>query len=105
MLEINVVITEDTAVLSLDGRLDSNTSPKLESELVKVLEGNTDVVLDIAQVPYVSSAGLRVFLMGYKRTTANGREFRIANPTPEVFEVMELVGFSQILNINYMSVL
>ncbi|MCL2821389.1 MAG: STAS domain-containing protein [Oscillospiraceae bacterium] len=88
----------DTA-LSLKGRLDTVTSPKLQDALTEVLSGSGDVELDFAGIDYVSSAGLRVLLFGQKKSQSSGKSMKLKNVSPEVMEVFEITGFSGMLTI------
>ena len=56
------------AQITLDGTLDTDTAPKLEKELVAVFEGPTQLlILDLAQLSFLSSGGVRVILAARKR--------------------------------------
>ena len=59
-MNININKNEDKLIISLEGRLDTTTSPNLESEYKKLDEKN--IVLDLKDLNYISSAGLRVLL-------------------------------------------
>jgi anti-anti-sigma factor len=89
-----------TLVVQPSGRLDSNTSPAFEKHLVGHLDqGAMAVVIDFAQLEYISSAGLRVLLMGAKRAKqANGR-IALCNLSDSIREVLEISGFLSILNV------
>jgi len=97
--EATKTIENGTATFVLKGRLDSNTSSGFEKELQGVFDEKLDLVLDCGGLDYISSAGLRVFLMAYKKTHASGNGFHISNLQPQVREVMDMVGFSDILDI------
>ena len=56
-------------------------------------------MLDLADVPYMSSAGLRLLLTAHKAMMAKGGELKITNIQPTVKEVLDITGFSDILNI------
>ena len=90
----------DSVALSLKGRLDTVTSPKLQEILAEVLAQSDDVELDFAEVDYVSSAGLRVLLFGQKKSQASGKAMKLINVSPEVMEVFEITGFSGMLTID-----
>ncbi|ODT89379.1 STAS domain-containing protein [Phenylobacterium sp. SCN 70-31] len=96
-------ITEQTRdgvlVVALDGRLDSNTSGALEAVLPARIQAHERVVLDLAQVPYVSSAGLRVLLIGAKAARAGGRKFALSGLTESVREVFDISGFTSIFTL------
>ena len=85
--------------VALDGRVDTLTAPQLETELTPLLDGVAALVLDLAQVAYISSAGLRVLLSTHKRMLAAGGTLTIANAVPAVREVFDITGFSDILTL------
>ena len=74
------------------GRVDTITSPELEAAVV--LDGVEELVFDLAQVDYISSAGLRVLLSSQKKMA--GKSMKIINAKPAVKEVFDITGFSDI---------
>ena len=74
------------------GRIDTITSPELEAAVV--LDGVDELVFDLAQVDYISSAGLRVLLSAQKKMA--GKSMKIVNSKPAVKEVFDITGFSDI---------
>ena len=74
------------------GRVDTITSPELEAAVV--LDGIDELVFDLAQVDYISSAGLRVLLSSQKKMA--GKSMKIVNAKPAVKEVFDITGFSDI---------
>ncbi len=97
---MNTQMTLDgtTLTVALEGRLDTTTAPKLEQELRGSIEGLTGLVLDLAKLDYISSAGLRVLLAMQKIMNRQG-EMKIKNVNETVMEVFEVTGFSDILTI------
>lgn len=96
---MNIVKTEEgsTLSISLSGRLDTTTAPKLEAAL-QSLEGVAELDLDFAALEYLSSAGLRVLLAAQKVMNRQGRMVvRHVNET--IMEVFEVTGFVDILTI------
>uniref|UniRef100_UPI00402A5CDD STAS domain-containing protein n=1 Tax=Eubacterium sp. TaxID=142586 RepID=UPI00402A5CDD len=89
--------------VSVEGRLDTATSPEFQNELNSVTGGSLNsihtFVLDLEKLDYISSAGLRVILKIYKEMTANGGKFIIKNVRDEVKSVFEVTGFNQIFTI------
>ncbi len=85
--------------VALDGRIDTLTAPQLESELKPLLNGISELVLDFAQVAYISSAGLRVLLATQKSMRGVGGSLMITNAVPAVREVFDITGFSDILTL------
>lgn len=82
--------------ITVTGRLDTVTTPQLERELN--LDGVTELLFDISGVEYVSSAGLRLFLMAQK-TMAKQGSMAIKGACPVVREVFDITGFSGILTL------
>ena len=80
-----------------EGRLDTTTAPELEAEL-KNLEGVTELKFDLAGLEYISSAGLRVLLSAQKMMNKQGSMI-ILNTRPEIMDIFEITGFTDILNI------
>ena len=74
------------------GRVDTITAPELEAAIA--LDGVEELVFDLAQVDYISSAGLRVLLSAQKKMA--GKSMTIANSKPAVKEVFDITGFSDI---------
>ena len=98
MLTINKTINEGTAVFTLEGRLDTNTSPELEKELNGALEEIQDLTMDFAALDYISSAGLRVLLSAQKTMHKQGA-MKVKNANEMILEIFEVTGFSDILTI------
>ena len=73
--------------------------PFAEAELKPLLNGISELVLDFAQVAYISSAGLRVLLATQKGMRAAGGSLTIVNAVPAVREVFDITGFSDILTL------
>ena len=84
--------------LALEGRLDTTTAPELEAELNASLDGITDLVLDMKDLVYLSSAGLRVVLAAQKRMNKQGH-MTVKNVCADIREVFEITGFVDILDI------
>ena len=84
--------------VAVSGRLDTNTAPELDAAIKESIEGMTEVVLDIADLEYISSAGLRVLLSTQKTMMRQG-SMKVINVQEPVMEVLEVTGFSDILTI------
>ncbi|MBR1478637.1 MAG: STAS domain-containing protein [Lachnospiraceae bacterium] len=98
MLNINKEVTGNNLTVSLEGRLDTTTAPQLEGELKSALDGKTELIMDIAELEYISSAGLRVLLSAQKTMNKQG-SMVVKNASDEVKEIFEVTGFSDILTI------
>lgn len=84
--------------LTLAGRLDTTTAPRLEAALNESLDGVAELTLDFAALEYISSAGLRVLLATQKCMNKQGK-MTIRNVCADIMEVFEITGFSDILTI------
>ena len=98
MLNINKTKENQSAIVSLEGRLDTVTAPKLEKELHALRPGLTELKLDFAKLDYISSAGLRVLLSAQKIMNKQG-EMTLTNVNEAVMEIFEVTGFTDILTI------
>lgn len=87
-----------TLTLAPEGRLDTTTAPQLETEVKDSLEGVTALVLDLAGLEYISSAGLRVVLSAQKAMNKQG-SMVVRNVNEYVMEVLEVTGFADILTL------
>jgi anti-anti-sigma factor len=85
-------------IVAIKGRLDAGSSPDLEREIEKVMaEGENRLILDLAELNYISSAGLRIILAGAKKLKAKQGGLSIASLQSMVKEVFEVSGFSSII--------
>ena len=85
-------------ILTITGRIDTGTAPKLEEILKESYDGITGLVIDLAKVEYISSAGLRVLLSAQKIMNKQGHMV-IRNVNEDIMEIFEVTGFSDILDI------
>ena len=85
-------------VIGIEGSLDTSTAPALEKELKENLKDYDSLVLDLENLDYISSAGLRVVLSAHKTMSAKGG-LKVRNVKAVVSEVFEVTGFSDILTI------
>lgn len=88
------------AVLAPSGRLDANTSPMFEREMLEELDRSPHgLVMDFSSLLYVSSAGLRVVLLAAKKAKAQGGVFVLCGLAPAIAEVFRVSGFLSILTV------
>ena len=91
-------MNSSTLNVSISGRVDTTTAPALEQELKSSFDECTELVLDFADVEYISSAGLRVLLSAQKVMSKKGG-MKITNVSADIMEIFEVTGFSDILTI------
>lgn len=97
-MEINKQADGGKLTLTLNGRLDTMTSPDLEAVLKESLDGVTELVFDCTDLEYISSAGLRV-LLGAQKVMNNAGKMMIRNVNEPVMEVFEVTGFTDVFTI------
>ena len=89
-----------TTVIAVAGRLDGATAVTFEEAMSKaVAASGHGVVLDLAHVHYISSAGLRVIMVMAKQLQARQTPFAICELSPNVREVFEISGFDRVLRV------
>lgn len=99
-MTIKLVKHSDTEVeLRLEGRLDTGTAPSAQQAMEQVCGQYRSIILNFADLDYISSAGLRVLLTIQKRMNGNGGRLAVSNVRPAVQEVFEMTGFSSILSL------
>ena len=99
MLNVSESTEGDVIVISLDGRLDTATSADFDFALESHAEKPSKLLVDLTGIQYVSSAGLRVFLMLAKKLQKSGGRLVLCNMSSSVREVFDIAGFSKILQI------
>lgn len=97
-MEIKKAVNGSTLTIALEGRMDTTTAPKLEAELKTALDGITELVIDLNELKYISSAGLRVLLAAQKVMNRQG-SMVIRNANADLMEIFEVTGFCDILTI------
>ena len=99
-LEITLQQLESAVVLHAAGPVDSNTAAQLQEPLLRAAEGPTGAVeLDLGEVSYMSSAGLRVLLQAAKALQKRGERLRLVNVPSQIYNVMNLAGFTSFIDI------
>ena len=88
----------ETATIEIAGRLDTTTAPALDKTINQDIADAKQLILDLAGVEYVSSAGLRVILGAQKKMQKIG-SMTVRNVCDDVMEVFEMTGFADILHI------
>lgn len=93
MLEVTIEQDRDVTILSLHGELDSQSAPEVREQLLNAVHSDSKIVLDMSNVSYMSSAGLRVLLLLYRRIRENVGQIVVTGLHDEVRDVMAITGF------------
>jgi len=97
-MDIQKILENGTLTLKVSGRIDTKTSPQFSEALTDSLSGVTMLIVDMGEVAYISSAGLRVLLTAQKTMNKQG-EMKVTNVNSDVMEIFDVTGFSDILTI------
>ncbi len=88
----------DVSVISVIGYVDTTTSVELEESLKRLLrKGRYNIIVDLGDVNYISSAGWGIFISEIKEIRENGGDLKLARMIGDVYEVFELLEFQTIL--------
>jgi anti-sigma B factor antagonist len=91
---------EEFSVLKIKGRVDTLHSTELETEVNKLFDnGDNYVILNCKDMNYISSSGLRVFLVAQKRAIASQGKLFLSNMQPAIQEIFRISGFSNLFKI------
>lgn len=100
-LKVTLEHLESTVVLRAVGPVDSNTAASLQEPLLRAVENSSGAVqLDLAQVSYLSSAGMRVFLLAAKALQKRGERLRLLNVPQQIHSLLNLAGFTSFIDVN-----
>jgi anti-sigma B factor antagonist len=99
-MNIVTTVVEAVTVVRLEGNLDTSTSELAQNTFNELVDGGAQKIpVNLADVGFVSSSGLRVLLSTAKRLGGPGGNLRISNLNDTVSEVFEISGFSTILGV------
>lgn len=96
-MTINVERDFELVTLEITGRLDTTTAPNLETVICELSKDTKELVFNMAELEYISSAGIRVLLGAYKKMNLNQGIMRIEKANNMVCEVFEMTGLLQML--------
>lgn len=97
-VKINKVDNKFDVIIT--GRLDTTNADQFQKDIEILMEGeNPDITLDCKDMEYTSSQGLRMFLMLQKSVNARGGKLVMKDMKPQVKEVFDITGFSNIIKI------
>jgi len=99
-MHISVSEMRRVTLIEVSGRVDSLSATKLGETLNEQIDaGHIQLVIDLSNVEYISSAGLREIVSAAKKVRASGGDLRIASPSQRVRDVLELAGLLELFQI------
>jgi anti-sigma B factor antagonist len=99
-MEITIQDHDRVSVVTVTGRLDAATAPDLETALSQLVDRNrNNIVLDLKEVDFISSIGLRAIIFTYKSVKRADGDLRLASPSPAVEMVLKTLGLTPMFSI------
>ncbi|HEX7973825.1 MAG TPA: STAS domain-containing protein [Anaerolineales bacterium] len=99
-MELFIRQLNQAGVVSITGSVDALTSGELTKFMLEQIQsGQRQLVADLSQVEFMSSAGLRAILAAFKESRQQGGDLRLANAQPGVQKLLKLAGFTNIIRI------
>ncbi len=99
-MEVTIISGSKPTKVKVEGRIDTTNAAQFQEKLDPLMKGeNPDIEMDCAELEYTSSQGLRTFLMLQKSVMARGGKLVLTNMRPQVREVFDITGFSNIITI------
>ena len=99
-MNITIEKINDFSVLTIDGRIDSSNFSEFEEKINQLFsKGVKKFILNCSGLKYISSSGLRVFLVAQKKTISLQGNLYLCNMQPGIKEIFVISGFSNIFRI------
>jgi anti-anti-sigma factor len=95
---MEIITDEKIRCIKPVGRLDANNSNEFDNALLRLQESGKDIVIDLSQCHYLSSAGIRILLKTNKRLHSSNNELFLAGVVPDVLQVLEIAGLKSLLH-------
>lgn len=93
MVELNIKTVEIVTVVELTGDVDASTAPYVKDKILPLFKSESKILLDMTNVSYMSSAGLRMLLMLYRQASIQQVKLVLVGLGEEIADVMEITGF------------
>lgn len=93
-MAINIKTVADVNIIEIaDDHVDSRTAPKIQQEIFPKIELNAKLIIDLSEVSYMSSAGLRMLLSSYRQVIAKNGKIILVGLSEEIKDTMSITGF------------
>ncbi len=99
MLTVNKTKTDSRLTAEIIGRVDVMTAPQFENDVSSGLDGIFELVLDMKQLDYMSSAGLRVIVVLQKAMSAKKGKLTVCCPPDNIMDILTATGLADYLDI------
>jgi anti-anti-sigma factor len=99
-MNVSVGSLADYTLVNVEGRIDTTNASEFEKPVMDLIDGgSTRIILDCSGLNYISSSGLRVFLVVQKKMISIKGQFRLCSLQPAIKEIFDISGFSSIFSV------
>ncbi len=99
MLNLSAEQNGNEVIIHIEGKMDTNSSPQVTEKINENVPNCDKLILDLEKLEYVSSAGLRVFVMADQKMSDKGGELNVKNVPNPISEIFEMTGFDNMITI------
>ncbi len=99
MLNLSAEQNGNEVIIHIEGKMDTNSSPQVTEKINENVLNCDKLILDLEKLEYVSSAGLRVFVMADQKMSDKGGELNVKNVPNPISEIFEMTGFDNMITI------
>ena len=99
-MDVKVSMLNQCSIIHVNGRLDTITAGDFESKILSHILPKVRLVIDCSSLDYISSTGLRVFLVAQKKVSETGGKLKLCSLQPNIKEIFDISGFSSIFSIH-----
>jgi anti-sigma B factor antagonist len=92
-MEITIKTIDQIKVAEISGDIDASSAPSVSEAILPLVEPESRIILDMTEVPYMSSAGLRTLLSTYRQVTAKNGKLILVGLSEEIQDTMTVTGF------------
>ncbi|MCL1470588.1 anti-sigma factor antagonist [Argonema antarcticum] len=93
-MDINIkTLPEEVTVVEMAGDIDASTASAVQEKVLPLAQPGSKIILDMTQVPYTSSAGLRFLLSLYRQVTGNDGKLVLVGVSEQIQDTMSITGF------------
>jgi anti-anti-sigma factor len=96
MFEFNIVDGNENKIVFFKGTLDTVAAASHQQALLEIFTDNKDIILNLKDLSYISSAGLRILIMLNKSAKAHSVSLRLSEVPEDVSKILEMVGFTKL---------
>lgn len=92
-MNVTIKMVDEVTVTEISGELDGSTAPVAQQRVLSVATVGCRIAMDLTEVPYMSSAGLRMLLSTYRQVTNSGGKVVLTGVAEEIQDTMAVTGF------------